>query len=821
MPSSRERSSSSPTKSKRKSKGDNMFGPYVLLYTIGEGEFAKVKYGIHSENGDEAAIKLIRKDNVDGEKLSKIKREISVLKSLSHPYLVNLIEVIETQNYIGIVLEYASGGELFDYILAHRYLKEREACRLFAQLICGVDYIHRNKVIHRDLKLENLLLDRNRNIIVTDFGFANQFGKHGDDLMSTSCGSPCYAAPELVVSDGMYAGSAVDIWSCGVILYAMLAGYLPFDDDPENPEGDNINLLYKYILSTPLSFPDYIGSDARDLLRRMLVPDPLKRCKIKDIMSHRWMAPYKGLFEEFRLQAKVSFATGVPPPLDNDQKPSETITKSRRHTMHIDPSPKMIETHLKKEKGATKAPEIKPLEAIIPPKAANPTKTKSASSKKASGHDITTNTSHASGVSNDPSIIDNFLPLSENNKADNRKSIDGFVSNPLDPFDPSAIVASTQQPLDPFDPNTTVMFSLPKTPHNDSRTHTSKSNTYTPTKTKTRPISMQPQSTGESVTSPTYNYGSVGYNVKTVPLNTGSPVIPKADRTTRPNSLGHNDSTVSTKAEEVKRSNRYDSRKALSAVLDPTNVPNFGSTQRKSTLSPTGTTARRISDWIKRKSIILKGGSVPPFDINDNLNGNDFDEDDAPYLKYNKLRLHRGAVDQFALTTDLPPVIMTEIRRVLKQTGFIIEKDNDYKFKVYRPAKVKTKPNTISNGVKTKKFTFNGLKDLLHRRQKMRQPDSPTTSVNTTESAPETDVVASDELYGDASIDNGEEVRLAIEVCNVRSFPHLFIVDIKRLKGNIWSYKYLYHHILGQAKLEVAVIGNAKTVKKPVAVASG
>lgn len=133
--------------------------------------------------------------------------------------------------------------------------------------------------------------------MITDFGFANQFDSTTKDLMSTSCGSPCYAAPELVISDGLYVGSGVDIWSCGVILYAMLAGYLPFDDDPSNPDGDNINQLYNYILATTLVFPDYISPDARDLLRMMLVPDPVKRCNMRNIMSHRWLRPYASMFQ--------------------------------------------------------------------------------------------------------------------------------------------------------------------------------------------------------------------------------------------------------------------------------------------------------------------------------------------------------------------------------------------------------------------------------------------------------------------------------------------------------------------------------------------
>ncbi|KAF5391952.1 hypothetical protein D9757_003231 [Collybiopsis confluens] len=269
------------------------FGPYLLLQTLGEGEFGKVKLGLHSTWGEEVAVKLIRRGNVDSAvRMSKVEREIEVLRTLKHPNIVRLYDVIETDKYIGIIIEYASGGELFDHILAHRYLREKDAAKLFSQLISGVWYIHQKKIVHRDLKLENLLLDRHRNVIITDFGFANRFEHRADDLMQTSCGSPCYAAPELVISEGLYVGSAVDIWSCGVILYAMLAGYLPFDDDPANPDGDNINLLYKYIVNTPLSFPDYISDIARDLLSLMLVPDPSRRASLQQIMQHPWLAAY-------------------------------------------------------------------------------------------------------------------------------------------------------------------------------------------------------------------------------------------------------------------------------------------------------------------------------------------------------------------------------------------------------------------------------------------------------------------------------------------------------------------------------------------------
>lgn len=186
--------------SKRVQNQTPTFGPYILSKTIGEGEFGKVKLATHKNGGKQVAVKLIKKQSVNSAvKRTKLMREISILQSLNHPFIVKLLEVIETDVYIGMIMEYASGGELFEHILAHKYLKEPEACRYFAQLISAVHYLHAHKYVHRDLKLENLLLDGNRNIIITDFGFANRTGDK-ESLMTTSCGSPCYAAPELVIS---------------------------------------------------------------------------------------------------------------------------------------------------------------------------------------------------------------------------------------------------------------------------------------------------------------------------------------------------------------------------------------------------------------------------------------------------------------------------------------------------------------------------------------------------------------------------------------------------------------------------------------------
>lgn len=274
------------------------FGPYIIGSTLGEGEFGKVKLGwTKTSNSNEipkqVAIKLIKRDNLkdNPDKEMKIYREINALKYLNHPNIVKLEEILQNSKYIGIVLEYASGGEFYKYIQRKRRLKENIACKLFSQLISGVSYMHYKGLVHRDLKLENLLLDKNENLIITDFGFVNEFSLQ-KRLMNTSCGSPCYAAPELVVTTQPYEGTRADTWSCGVILFAMLAGYLPWDDDPVNPNGDDIARLYQYITSTPLKFPDYINPLARDLLRKILISDPRKRYTIERIREHEWLVPY-------------------------------------------------------------------------------------------------------------------------------------------------------------------------------------------------------------------------------------------------------------------------------------------------------------------------------------------------------------------------------------------------------------------------------------------------------------------------------------------------------------------------------------------------
>ncbi|KAG0734589.1 hypothetical protein G6F62_012055 [Rhizopus arrhizus] len=172
----------------------------------------------------------------------RVKREIQYLKLLRHPHIIKLYEVITTPTDIIMVIEYA-GKELFNYIVEKGKLSEDDARRFFQQIICAVEYCHRHKIAHRDLKPENLLLDANNNVKIADFGLSNIMTD--GDFLKTSCGSPNYAAPE-VISGRLYAGPEVDVWSCGVILYVMLCGRLPFDDE-------YIPTLFKKINGTSLN----------------------------------------------------------------------------------------------------------------------------------------------------------------------------------------------------------------------------------------------------------------------------------------------------------------------------------------------------------------------------------------------------------------------------------------------------------------------------------------------------------------------------------------------------------------------------------------
>ncbi|CAF1209969.1 unnamed protein product [Rotaria sordida] len=254
-------------------------GHYILNETLGTGSFGKVKKAYHQLTRHTVAIKIVNRTKIKQlDVVGKIRREIQNLRLFRHPHIIKLYQVISTPTDIFMVMEYVSGGELFDYIVKKGKLSEAEARPFFQQIISGVDYCHRHMVVHRDLKPENLLLDDASHVKIADFGLSNMM-KDGE-LLKTSCGSPNYAAPE-VVSGELYAGQEVDIWSCGIILYALLTGTLPFDDD-------NVQVLFKKIRSGMFPIPDYLNPSVVDLLQKMLRVDPVRRATIKEIREHEW-----------------------------------------------------------------------------------------------------------------------------------------------------------------------------------------------------------------------------------------------------------------------------------------------------------------------------------------------------------------------------------------------------------------------------------------------------------------------------------------------------------------------------------------------------
>uniref|UniRef100_A0A8P4G0T0 MAP/microtubule affinity-regulating kinase 3 n=1 Tax=Dicentrarchus labrax TaxID=13489 RepID=A0A8P4G0T0_DICLA len=254
-------------------------GNYRLLKTIGKGNFAKVKLARHTLTGREVAIKIIDKTQLNPTSLQKLFREVSVMKILNHPNIVKLFEVIETEKTLYLVMEYASGGEVFDYLVAHGRMKEKEARAKFRQIVSAVEYCHQKRIVHRDLKAENLLLDADMNIKIADFGFSNEFTL--GNKLDTFCGSPPYAAPELFQGK-KYDGPEVDVWSLGVILYTLVSGSLPFD-------GQNLKELRERVLRGKYRIPFYMSTDCENLLKKLLVLNPGKRGSLQQIMKDRWM----------------------------------------------------------------------------------------------------------------------------------------------------------------------------------------------------------------------------------------------------------------------------------------------------------------------------------------------------------------------------------------------------------------------------------------------------------------------------------------------------------------------------------------------------
>lgn len=279
-------------------------GPWQLGKTLGRGSSGRVRLAKHTETDQLAAVKIVSKSQFTNQRNARnehkqkrhptapgeqeptdvygIEREVIIMKLIEHPNVMALYDVWENQGELYLVLEYVEGGELFDYLISRGRLSEAEAIRYFRQICYGVDYCHRFNICHRDLKPENLLLDKDRNIKIADFGMAAL--ESGERLLETSCGSPHYASPEIVTGK-TYHGAPSDIWSCGIILFALLTGHLPFDDD-------NIRKLLLKVQAGKYVMPSALSPEAKDIISRMLVVDPAQRITMREILAHPLLRKY-------------------------------------------------------------------------------------------------------------------------------------------------------------------------------------------------------------------------------------------------------------------------------------------------------------------------------------------------------------------------------------------------------------------------------------------------------------------------------------------------------------------------------------------------
>ncbi|XP_047435929.1 serine/threonine-protein kinase BRSK2-like isoform X8 [Mugil cephalus] len=256
----------------------NYVGPYRLEKTLGKGQTGLVKLGVHCVTCQKVAIKIVNREKLSESVLMKVEREIAILKLIEHPHVLKLHDVYENKKYLYLVLEHVSGGELFDYLVKKGRLTPKEARKFFRQIISALDFCHSHSICHRDLKPENLLLDEKNNIRIADFGMASL--QVGDSLLETSCGSPHYACPEVIRGE-KYDGRKADAWSCGVILFALLVGALPFDDD-------NLRNLLEKVKLGVFHMPHFIPPDCQNLLRGMIEVDAGKRLTLEQIQKHTW-----------------------------------------------------------------------------------------------------------------------------------------------------------------------------------------------------------------------------------------------------------------------------------------------------------------------------------------------------------------------------------------------------------------------------------------------------------------------------------------------------------------------------------------------------
>ena len=272
---------------------NNYIGDYIIKETIGNGTFSIVKLGINKYTNEKVAIKLLEKKKITEKKdLERIFREMSIVKNLNHPNIIKTYEIFENEKYYYIIMDYCKGGELFDYIVKKGRLNEEETSFFFYQIINGLEYIHSKNIVHRDLKPENLLLTDKNKLKIIDFGLSNYFNLNKENktkLLKTPCGSPCYAAPEMV-SGNKYNGFKTDIWAIGIVLYAMIVGYLPFEDS------DN-DILFQKILDCDIEFPEFLNELSIDIIKKILNSNCDERYSISDIKRHQFYLNGKKIYE--------------------------------------------------------------------------------------------------------------------------------------------------------------------------------------------------------------------------------------------------------------------------------------------------------------------------------------------------------------------------------------------------------------------------------------------------------------------------------------------------------------------------------------------
>ncbi|CAM0950475.1 unnamed protein product [Alopecurus aequalis] len=309
------------------SSGKIVMGRYEMGRLLGKGAFGKVHYAKNLDSNLSVAIKMLEKEKVLKVGLSEqVRREITTMRLVEHKSIVQLHEVMATRSKIYFVMEYMKGGELFDKVAKGGKLTEGAAHKYFQQLISAVDYCHSRGVYHRDLKPENLLLDENENLKVSDFGLsALSESRRQDGLLHTACGSPAYVAPE-VISKGGYDGAKSDIWSCGVILFVLVAGYLPF-------QGLNLMEMYRKIEKGDFRCPSWVSQKLQKLLYKIMDPDPSKRISIQKIKESTWFrkGPGETLTVKDRLPSENATTNAAP-----------TLGVRRRKSNHEDPKPLVV-----------------------------------------------------------------------------------------------------------------------------------------------------------------------------------------------------------------------------------------------------------------------------------------------------------------------------------------------------------------------------------------------------------------------------------------------------------------------------------------------